>query len=667
MVNSGYRKKRCVPGRSLLLVVLFVFAPVYASAETVSLPMSIDFELLRTLIVEKAYTAPEERARVTAMNEGCNEIWLSNPQLSQERGLVRFKTDINIIWGAPLPGNCISPIYWTGSIVLWQQPVIDEQWQLRFRTQDSMLLDPSGQRAILVGMVWDLLKSNIHNYINSIVLSMAPPVDNLKRVIGPEKRKDPMSAAEIFLASMRPEQPKTTDEGLAINILAFVDIPKTSESQPVRVSPEEQEQLMALWQTWDSLLVHMINQLSDQSLTEDNRQLLLDTLLSARYDFSEVIGSQQLTTTFIRHQFITAWVSLKPLFLNNLVKGTSDSMLGYMSFFTAADALVTLDKIGPMIGVDISREGFYRLAHMLSNEKLLENGTVNPRLRATLGIGLIDESSPADEEEQYDESEVDESEQDPWDAVPQVLPEAVEEQEPSDEDGYDDSGAFNWIDECISRPNWKTVFGIAEAHAAGTPAIKDVQSWAAEMTPAKILLPKVEQVLVNTVNSGKGKLSKVAKSKAWSHHMVQATAWQESCFRQFIVKDQKLTYLLSYNNTSVGIMQVNEKVWRGVYDLQELRWNIEYNSVAGLEILALYLNRYIAKQKSSVNFESAEGRRYLATWLYALYNGGPAQLKKFPERSASGKLYKSEKLFQEKYDLVKGGNWLEQVKCLPAS
>jgi hypothetical protein len=644
-----------------VVVVLFVFAPAYVSAETVSLPMSIDFDLLRTLMIEKAYTAPAERASVTATNDGCNEIWLSNPQLSQERGLVRFQTDINIIWGAPLSGSCFSPIYWTGSIILWQQPVIDEQWQLRFRTQDSMLLDQSGQRAVLVGLVWDLLKSNIHSYINSIVLSMAPPVDNVKRVIGPEKRNDPLSAAEIFLASMRPEQPKITEDGLAINILAYIDMPQVPETEPEPVSPEEQERLMALWQTWDSLLVHMINQLSDRHLNDDDRQLLLDTLLSARYDFSEVIGSQQLSTTFIRHQFITAWVSLKPLFLNNLVGATSDSMLGYMSFFTAADALVTLDRIGPMIGVDISREGFYRLAHMLSSEKLLDNGAVNPRLRATLGLGQTD-SSEADEEEPA-ESEEGEFEQDPWDAAPQNLPEEVNEN--SDDNG--DSGAFNWIDECISRPNWKTVFGIAEAHAAGTPAIKDVQSWAAEMTPAKILLPKVEQVLVNTVNSGKGKLSKVAKSKAWGHHMVQATAWQESCFRQFIVKDQKLTYLLSYNNTSVGIMQVNEKVWRGVYDLQELRWNIEYNSVAGLEILALYLNRYISKQKSSVNFESAEGRRYLATWLYALYNGGPAQLKKFPERSASGKLYKSEKLFQEKYDLVKGGNWLDQVKCLPAS
>jgi hypothetical protein len=112
-------------------------------------------------------------------------------------------------------------------------------------------------------------------------------------------------------------------------------------------------------------------------------------------------------------------------------------------------------------------------------------------------------------------------------------------------------------------------------------------------------------------------------------------------------------------------MQINEKVWRGIYDLQKLRWNIAYNSAAGSEILALYLNRYLAKKHNASHFNDASGRRYMATWLYALYNGGPGQLKKFPERSTAGKLYRSEKLFQEKYDKVGNHHWFQQVDCLP--
>ena len=126
-----------------------------------------------------------------------------------------------------------------------------------------------------------------------------------------------------------------------------------------------------------------------------------------------------------------------------------------------------------------------------------------------------------------------------------------------------------------------------------------------------------------------------------------------------------MTYLLSYNNTSVGIMQVNEKVWRGIYDLQELRWNPEYNVRAGGEILSLYLNRYLAKHKKFISHDSDEGRHYLAGWLYALYNGGPGQLKKYRERAASGKLYKTDKAFDAKFATVRQGGWQEQVDCLP--
>jgi hypothetical protein len=43
-----------------------------------------------------------------------------------------------------------------------------------------------------------------------------------------------------------------------------------------------------------------------------------------------------------------------------------------------------------------------------------------------------------------------------------------------------------------------------------------------------------------------------------------ATAWQESCWRQFIKKSGRLEPLISRAG-AVGIMQVNPNVWRGFY------------------------------------------------------------------------------------------------------
>ena len=54
--------------------------------------------------------------------------------------------------------------------------------------------------------------------------------------------------------------------------------------------------------------------------------------------------------------------------------------------------------------------------------------------------------------------------------------------------------------------------------------------------------------------------------------LAAATTWQESCWRQFVRSKDQATYLLSYNRSSVGLMQVNTRVWRQIYHPEHLRW-----------------------------------------------------------------------------------------------
>lgn len=688
--NSRERKRQ---SGWLWLALLLILSPRDLWAETVKLPMTVEYSLLRTLIVEQAYPEAGERAEIVAMNDGCNEVWLANPQLAEENGDVRYQTEMHVTWGTPVAGNCIAPIRWSGSIVFWQQPAVDDLWRLRFTTRNSMLLNQAGEKAAIPGLIWDLVKKNVHDYIDSIAISLAPPVDNVKQLLRPQAAGDgvELSAADQFLASMRPEQPQVKKNGLAINILADVLLPPPSELDELGVppieDPEAQERIMALWRTWDALLVNMIGQLSARELTVEDRQLLLDTLLAVRYEFSEVLGGPGLTTNFVRRQFIESWISLKPLFERHLTPRPADSMLGYLSFFTAADALVVLDRLGPVLGIDVSREGFYRLAHMLSDQKLDESGAVDNHLRDVLGIGAplavpvaeppLSESPPLEspplEPPPVTPPPAELVPAEPGESLP-AAPGSMEREPPAkgeapfapvpNEELLNDTepGVFAW-------PDWRKLLAPAEACAATTPQQDQVSGWTAGITPASQLLPRVRKVLVKVAGSQEEKFDAAVGEEGWGQRLLEATAWQESCFRQFIVKDKKITYLLSYNNTSVGVMQVNEKVWRGIYDVQELRWNVEYNIMAGSEILALYLNRYLGSHKDFKRYSGdTAGNRYLATWLYALYNAGPAQLKKFPQRTGTGKkLNRIERSFQEKFDKVGGQDWGAQVKCLPAS
>jgi len=645
--------------RRLVLGVLLTLIPAIVTGETVTLPMTVDFTLLRSLIVLQAYPEPQERAGVVAMNQGCNEIWLADPELAEENGEVRFTTSLHVTWGTPLGESCFAPVRWSGKIVFYQQPKIENDWRLRLVTRNSVLLDQAGQEAAIPNLIWGLVKNHVHKYIDSIAVNLAPPVDNLKQLMQPQTGGVNYQQAERFLATLRPEQPQVQSYGLTINILADTDLSLARPAQekptvPPIEDPEMLARVMALWQTWDALLVRMIGQLSAQDLSVEDRQLLLTTLLSVRYEFSEVIGTPELTTHFVRRQFLEAWLALKPLFQRHLIVQPVDNILGYLCFFTAADALVVLDRIGPLLGIDISRDGFYRMARMLSKQPLDEGDSVDTRLRDILGFG-----PPL---------EVPETDIPPSDSVPvdQVspIPQNIQPQTDlmPDEEFLDETGGG-----VLNHHFWEKLLQPAEAIGATTPQRDMVSGWTAELTPAEELLPRVQKILAGTARKLAKRLDGTVDRGGWGQSMIEATAWQESCFRQFIVKDKKITYLLSYNNTSVGVMQVNEKVWRGIYDLQELRWNIGYNVMAGSEILALYLNRYVANHKDFDRYHGEEGRRYLATWLYSLYNGGPGQLKKFQRRWAAGKLFKIELSFQEKFLQVAGGEWFSKVRCLSDS
>ena len=66
--------------------------------------------------------------------------------------------------------------------------------------------------------------------------------------------------------------------------------------------------------------------------------------------------------------------------------------------------------------------------------------------------------------------------------------------------------------------------------------------------------------------------------------LVESTAWQESCWRQFIRVNGQVRFLES-DTADVGLMQVNKHVWRGFYSIPRLEWDIAYNAGAGAEIL----------------------------------------------------------------------------------
>jgi hypothetical protein len=150
-------------------------------------------------------------------------------------------------------------------------------------------------------------------------------------------------------------------------------------------------------------------------------------------------------------------------------------------------------------------------------------------------------------------------------------------------------------------------------------------------------------------------LAAQGRTEPFFRELVLATAWQESCWRQFVRRGAKLVPLRSPVG-SVGIMQVNQRVWRGVYDLRGLQGDVAYNARAGDEILLRYLDYTRSRHV-------AEAPVDLGAAAYAVYNGGPAQLARYQRALRRGKHRAIDRVFREKLEAVHAGRELDVAAC----
>lgn len=143
------------------------------------------------------------------------------------------------------------------------------------------------------------------------------------------------------------------------------------------------------------------------------------------------------------------------------------------------------------------------------------------------------------------------------------------------------------------------------------------------------------------------------------HNIVLTTAWQESCWRQYIRQGDKVVPLKS-DIGSVGLMQINQNVWRGVYDVKGLQGDISYNGQAGCEILMQYLKNYAIKKREH---QQPGGVDNLARATYAIYNGGPSQQTRNRSAKTKPSLKKIDDLWWQKYQTVRDGREADVKGC----
>jgi hypothetical protein len=406
----------------------------------------------------------------------------------------------------------------------------------------------------------------------------------------------------------------------------------------VVLDSRQKEHLLEVWQTWDEFLVSMITALAQKPLTEADRQTLFEVLLETRYGLMEALEAPAGRTDFVRRQFVESWRRLSPVFRAHLSEGPTRSLLGYLAFFSASDALAALDRIGPTLGIEISRDGLLRLIRLLAGGRyvgLEYRPEVNASLRQTLGVGPpLDTTAP-----DYDEGDT----------------------------GTRSGDRSAALARCFFNLGRRLQRGLVpSAWAAGAQSVpeqREIEAWVPDSQHFHSYFSRVRGLLKKSIESAFAASALNAYFHDLCLRIAPAIAWQESCMRQFETKDGQVIYLRSYNGTSVGIMQINERVWRGIYDREALRWNIAYNARAGCEIVTLYLQRFLLPKAAKEDPDLLLDEELTARTLHAMYNGGPGEFSRFLERHRRQQDYLSDRLFYEKYRWVVAGDWDNLRRC----
>jgi hypothetical protein len=167
--------------------------------------------------------------------------------------------------------------------------------------------------------------------------------------------------------------------------------------------------------------------------------------------------------------------------------------------------------------------------------------------------------------------------------------------------------------------SWLDLF-ITTAYAADLPAL---DRWVPKRDELDAYETRIGDLLQKESATELQRASLAAPHDRIYRHMVPTTALIESCWRQYVVRGGKVTYLRSAAG-SVGIMQINQVVWRGFYEIERLRWDTAYNIRAGAQILMRYMKDY------AIPYAQRTGdHNHIPRAAYAVYNAGPRAVGRF--------------------------------------
>ena len=608
--------------------IVMLAGNAFAESKRVEIPLVIPPAFLERLLIEQVFTEPETSARIVAGADPCNEIVLSQPSLRPLGGRLVVTAHGRAQAGFTLFGTCYRPFEWEGRVEADEEArVARGAPAVEFRVLNSWLEDES--RLLAVPALWDWVKPEVHPRLETLRVDLAPLLGELRHALPLFASRRDAPALRRLVDSLALADARVEERGLVLRLRFDVETAAAPASaSPVPEPPLGPEEIAAFETTlheWDAFLTFVIKAAGRDALDPALRAALLAVLIDGRHEIVAALAEPERDgEDRVRTLFVSSWTQLQPA-LSSLV-GTGPG-LRYLAFVASGDALAALDAVGPAFGFEISRDGLRRLARTLAPEAtedpLRWSEDVDPALRETFDF----------------EAE-----------LPALPPPPPSEPAPELEPGVT-LRLLDWL--------FPAALAAPEPLPKPGPYTSALDGFAPRSADLDTYLPEVAALLHESSAQvfAHGKLG--AERRELFERLMLATAWQESCWRQYIRRGGAVAPLRS-SVGALGLMQVNPHVWRGFYAVDGLAWSIGYNARAGGEILLHYLRDYAIARGE----EDAGGPDALARATYAVYHGGPSHLRRYRQpKKTRAALVAVDRAFHAKFREVEAGRELGVREC----
>jgi len=609
-----------------VLLCLFNAPPRLSAATTVELPLTLRTALLQQSIAR--YLNPQIDKPTVLYQEGpYRYLHSEEPRLYIRDSQPHFSTRILAQLGFKFLGIWPVALKWNGSIDMTLSPYVDEQWQLRYHIVDSIIYDKAGGKPKLSGLVWNLSKRFLHPRLEGFSLDLRPPQQEIAAFLKACTSPAEMAQVDAALKSITFGTLRIDINGIVVPLILTVPDSQLAAEMPLSseapLDSAEIEIFQKVLEPWDAFLVFVIKSAGSDFVDAKMREQLFDLLISSRYQLLPILTGEVAPDAGdpLRALFVDAWHELRFIIEEAEERGLiQEQPLRYMTFVNAGDALLALDAAVPRLGMQITSDGLRRLARTLqpggTADPLYFDWEVDPTLRELFKF----EPEPAPE------------------PAPEPVPEAAPTEAP----------------QSLSQLLMDFLLPMVYAEEGGTS--RSLERW----VPRPEELDEYQQLvgrLLQSVADEELKRSDLDPRFAEIfQHLVPSTALIESCWRQFVIEGDQVTFLRS-SAGSIGLMQINQHVWRGFYNVDRLRWEVPYNIRAGAQILMRYLKQYGIAVADKNNDTS-----YAPRSTYSVYNAGPRAARRFIKNSTSREKRVDER-FWDIYQGIEAGGTVDLSIC----